>query len=183
MRPEAALADRVRAALRRRIPVDDRERVSIDRTLAELDRLAHPFDRDADLVHVTGSGFVVGQRGIVLLLHRRLGIWVQPGGHIDAGETPWDAARREVEEETGLRVRHLDLGADGEPALAHVDVHAGGRGHTHLDLRYRFEAPGDPDPDPPVDESQDVGWYSWTAAVDLAEPAMTAILEELALAR
>ena len=70
-------------------------------------RLARPFDEHADPVHVTGSAFIVGPRGIVLLRHRRLGIWVQPGGHVDAGETPWDGARREAVEETGLPVRHL----------------------------------------------------------------------------
>ena len=40
-------------------------------------------------------------RGILLLVHRRLGIWLQPGGHVDPGETPWEAARRETVEETG----------------------------------------------------------------------------------
>src|ERR1700749_881114 len=103
-----------------------------------------PIDAAAAPVHVTGSAFVVGRRGIVLLRHRRLGIWVQPGGHVDPGETPWDGARREAIEETGLAVR--PLGA--EPELAHVDVHAGGRGHTHLDLRYLFTA-DDADPSPP----------------------------------
>jgi ADP-ribose pyrophosphatase YjhB (NUDIX family) len=39
---------------------------------------------------------------VVLHRHRVLGIWVQPGGHIDSGETPWDAAVRETAEETGL---------------------------------------------------------------------------------
>ena len=90
---------------------------------------------DADPTHITGSALIVGPRGIVLLRHRRLGIWVQPGGHVDPGETPWDAARREAIEETGLPVRFLGT----QPELAHVDVHPGGRGHTHLDLRYLFD--------------------------------------------
>lgn len=174
---EDELVGAVRDALRRRSPIDDRERDSIEQILVELDRLEHPFDRDADPVHVTGSGLVVGRRGIMLLRHRRLGIWVQPGGHIDAGEPPWEAARREVEEETGLHVRHVGRG--GQPALAHVDVHPGGRGHTHLDLRYLFEAPGDPDPDPPEDESQEIGWFAWAEAAAIAEPAMAAILAHL----
>jgi 8-oxo-dGTP pyrophosphatase MutT (NUDIX family) len=41
---------------------------------------------------------------VVLHRHRVLGIWVQPGGHIDSGETPWDAAVRETAEETGQDV-------------------------------------------------------------------------------
>ena len=157
-----------------RDPVDERERRSIDHILATVPTLARPFDGDADPVHVTGSAFIVGPRGIVLLRHRRLGIWVQPGGHVDAGEAPWEGARRESVEETGMPVRHLG----GTPELAHVDVHDGGRGHTHLDLRYLFTADGEPAP--PEGESQEVGWFSWADAPAVAEAGMVGALGALA---
>jgi 8-oxo-dGTP pyrophosphatase MutT (NUDIX family) len=165
----------VLAEVAAREPVDERERASIERILATVPDLARPFAMDADPVHVTGSALIVGPRGIVLLRHRRLGIWVQPGGHIDDGETPWDAARREATEETGLAARFHDAVHE----LAHVDVHAGGRGHTHLDLRYLLAA-DDADPAPPPGESQDVGWFGWDAAAAVAEPAMAGILGALA---
>lgn len=101
--PEA-LRDQVRRTLTERDPIDDAERASIERTLTELDRLADPFDRESDPIHVTGSAVVVGPRGVVLLKHKRLGLWLQPGGHVDAGETPWEGALREAREETGLDV-------------------------------------------------------------------------------
>jgi 8-oxo-dGTP pyrophosphatase MutT (NUDIX family) len=169
-----ALIDDVVASVAARTPVDDRERQSISELLTAVPRLAAPFDMDADPTHITGSAFIVGPRGIVLLRHLRLGIWVQPGGHVDAGETPWDAARREAIEETGLPVRFLGT----QPELGHVDVHPGGRGHTHLDLRYLFQA-DDADPAPPAGESQDVGWYAWDAAAERAEAGMAGILGAL----
>jgi 8-oxo-dGTP pyrophosphatase MutT (NUDIX family) len=169
------LVERVLADVAAREPIDERERASIAEVLSTVPRLARPFDKDADPVHITGSGLIVGRRGIVLLRHRRLGIWVQPGGHVDAGETPWDAARRESAEETGLAVRFLDEA----PELAHVDVHPGGRGHTHLDLRYLLTAVDD-DPAPPLDESQEVGWFGWDEAPTVAEPYMRGILIALA---
>ena len=165
----------LRAEVRARTPVDGRERRCIERFLVEIDRLAAPFSEHADPVHVTGSALVVGPRGLVLHRHRVLGIWVQPGGHIDPGETPWEAAVREAVEETGLTVAH----PGGVPQLAHVDVHPGPRGHTHLDLRYLLDG-GDADPKPPPSESQDVAWFSWDDALATAEPGMEGIIRALA---
>lgn len=169
----------VRAQLRARRPVDERERVSLERALAELDRLADPFSEAADPTHVTGSAIVVGPRGVLLHRHKRLGIWLQPGGHVDPGETPWAAARREAAEETGLEVAFVHVGSDGVPPLAHVDVHPGPRGHTHVDLRYLL-AGGDADPSPPAGESQEIAWFTWPDAIALADDGLRGALRSLA---
>ena len=95
---------RLRADLSSRVPLDDRERRSIEAFVSALDSLEDPLNQEADPVHVTGSAIVVGPRGVLLLRHKRLGIWLQPGGHVDPGETPWNAALREAGEETGLDV-------------------------------------------------------------------------------
>jgi 8-oxo-dGTP pyrophosphatase MutT (NUDIX family) len=159
----AFLHDRVRAEVAARQPIDDTERACIGEFLLRFDALDDPFSQDADLVHVTGSAIVVGPRGVVLLRHKRLGMWLQPGGHVDAGESPWEAAVREAREETGL-----EIGFAGDvPRLVHVDVHAGGRGHTHLDLRYLVDG-GDADPAPPEGESQEIDWFDWPAAIERA---------------
>jgi 8-oxo-dGTP pyrophosphatase MutT (NUDIX family) len=173
------LQRRIRADVAARRPVDDREAISVERFLAAFDALRAPFDQESDPIHVTGSGIVVGPRGVVLLEHKRLGIWLQPGGHIDPDETPWDAALRESREETGLEVAFAGPIDDaGVPALIHVDVHAGGRGHTHLDLRYLIDG-GVADPDPPEGESQQIDWFGWGAAIDRADPGLRGILEFL----
>ncbi len=166
-------ADRDPAAADLRRPVEEhapggaREVAARLTILRELDRLHRPCDEHADPVHVTGSAVVVGARGMVMHLHRRLGRWMQPGGHVDPGEQPWQAARRESEEETGLRVAH----PPGGPMLVHLDVHAAAQGHTHLDLRYLLLAE-DADPAPPPGESQDVRWCTWEEAESLADDAL-----------
>jgi 8-oxo-dGTP pyrophosphatase MutT (NUDIX family) len=170
--------DVIRNQLQSRQPIDEREAASRAECLAQLSVLPAPLDRDADPTHVTGSGVVVGSRGVLLLLHRRLGIWVQPGGHLEPAESPWDAARRETEEETGLTVRLV--GADPTPRLLHVDVHTAGP-HVHLDLRYLLAAEGDDQPRPPAGESQDVRWMSWPEAVAIADDGLAGLLRVLAV--
>jgi 8-oxo-dGTP pyrophosphatase MutT (NUDIX family) len=168
----------VRAAVWRRCPVDGREVRSRHRILVALDRLPRPFDQEADLTHVTGSALVIGPRGVILHVHKRLGLWLQPGGHLEPGETPWAAAMRESMEETGLQLEW----APGPPApgaappLAHVDVHDGGRGHTHLDLRYLMAVRGADEPAPPAGESPDVRWFTWADALTVADPGLAGFL-------
>ncbi len=161
-------------AVQSRTPVDEREARSIDLFAEHIARLTRPYDEHADPVHVTASAIVVGARGVVLHLHKRLGLWLQPGGHIDAGESPAEGALREAVEETGLAVRHPDLG----PALVHVDVHPGPKGHTHLDVRFLLEAP-EKDPAPAEGESQVVTWFSWDEAIAVADPGLVGALKVL----
>jgi 8-oxo-dGTP pyrophosphatase MutT (NUDIX family) len=56
----------------------------------------------------TVAVFVVHQGMVLLHWHRRLGLWLPPGGHIDPGELPDEAAVRETLEETGLAIELLD---------------------------------------------------------------------------
>lgn len=171
MAPDVALLHAAIAALP---DLDDRAARSRQRLLTELARLPHPFDEHADPTHVTASAIVVSSAGTLLHLHKRLGLWLQPGGHLAAGESPAQAALRETEEETGLRAIHPPTG----PELVHVDVHDGGRGHTHLDLRYLLHAPPAP-PCPPADESQDVRWFGWDEAIAVADPGLVGALRAL----
>jgi 8-oxo-dGTP pyrophosphatase MutT (NUDIX family) len=167
-------AAKVLDEVRSRRPIDDDERASIARVELELKRLPDPFDEHAGPVHLTGSGMVVGERGIVLLHHRKLAMWMQPGGHLFPGEIPSEAALRETREETGLAVRFVG----GAPRLVHVDVHPAG-GHVHLDLRYLITAPAD-DPAPAPDESQEVRWFPWAEAVVVAgDPQLAAVIRHL----
>ena len=137
---------------------------------AMLDRAAgahDPFDRkDFEPGHFTASAFVLhpGGRSVLLVHHARLGIWVQPGGHIDpADATPLAAAAREVNEETGIgSLRPIDSG------LVDVDVHTVPASmsqpqHLHYDLRFALVAA-----DPRLVGNAEVIAAAWVEPGDLA---------------
>ncbi len=115
---------------------------AVERAL-ELARLPAPADRNRfDPGHFTASGFVVSPDGASVLLvhHRRLDRWLQPGGHIDPGDaSPIAAAVREVLEETGIATEVIS------DSLLDLDIHpipprAPEPAHEHFDLRFALRA-------------------------------------------
>jgi len=127
------------------------------------------WHRDTLPGHVTGSAFVVDPalERMLLVHHRRLGRWLQPGGHDEGEEDPAATALREVREETGIREPRC-LGR--QPAIFDLDVHpipAGGPmpRHLHLDVRFLFLA----DPGlalcPGPGESPRLAWFPLAEAL------------------
>jgi len=55
-------------------------------------------------IDFTVSVYVVHENKVLLHIHKVLGIWLPPGGHIELDEDPNEAAVREAKEETGLDI-------------------------------------------------------------------------------
>lgn len=103
-----------------------------------LKQLQDPCSRNSEEGHVTGSGILIQHNKILLIQHRYIKEWFQPGGHIDPGETPLQAAIREVEEETGWKTKPSSLNIPID-----IDVHTipanpikNEGEHFHVDFAY-----------------------------------------------
>lgn len=116
----------------------------------------------------TVATFVLHEGKVLLLWHKKLSMWLPPGGHIDPHELPDEAAVREVREETGLDVVLLSAPAlpplPGPRQLARpegIQLEDIAPGHQHIDLIY-FATLADPAavrPTPNLAEVERVGWY------------------------
>jgi 8-oxo-dGTP diphosphatase len=113
---------------------------------------------DAEL-HAAG-GLVVRDDGRLAVIHRpRYDDWSLPKGKLDPGESFEDAARREVEEETGVRARIV---GELRPAR-YVD----NKGRDKLVRWYRMELDGEPAAFVPNDEVDELRWVTPAEALAL----------------
>jgi 8-oxo-dGTP pyrophosphatase MutT (NUDIX family) len=125
-------------------PADDQEATHLAAMRALADVGGDPFARDHwEPGHFTASAFVLSPdgRSILLIFHEKFRRWLQPGGHVEPGDTDIvAAARREVAEETGLAA--VDAVGAG---LFDVDVHEIPArkldpAHRHFDARVLLRA-------------------------------------------
>ena len=92
--------------------------------------------------HFTVAVFVVWKGKVLLHFHRKLGMWLPPGGHIETDELPDEAAVREVLEETGVKIQLVGERREDveDPIQLHrpagVQLEDIGPGHQHIDLIY-----------------------------------------------
>ncbi len=143
-------------------PIDARERAMAERLRAFVAAHEDCFERSLAIGHVTGSAWVVDRaRGATVLVHhRKLDRWLQPGGHADGDPDVRRVARREAVEETGIAAL-----ADASLGIYDIDVHAiparpGEPEHDHFDVRFAFFA--DRTSEPIVsDESHAVRWIAF----------------------
>lgn len=97
----------------------------------------------------TTSVYILHAGKVLLLLHPKLKKWLPPGGHIEANESPPEAAKREVREETGLEIAFIkqenvwinrwNATSFERPFLClteEIPAHGSEGPHQHLDFIY-----------------------------------------------
>ncbi|MCP4421077.1 MAG: NUDIX domain-containing protein [Chloroflexi bacterium] len=120
--------------------------------------------------HFTATTLVVCKDKVLLHCHKKLGIWLPAGGHIDRDELPEEAAVREVKEETGLNVTLYNpdvplFAADNGACQLHRPVHLLLENinpyHQHIDFIYYATAVS-ADLAPSTGETNQIKWFTST---------------------
>lgn len=128
------------------------------------------------------SGGVGGS--VLVIAHRRLGTWLPVGGELEPGETPLEAARRELREETGLEGQFVPLtgAAEGVPPgyIGYEEHQAGSKG-LHMNFVFVAEVAADAQV-APNHEFSDYRWVDLDGLRDLDSPTNVRQFGVLALA-
>lgn len=127
--------------------------------------------------HFTTTVYLIHQDNVLLHKHQKLGKWLPPGGHLEADETPVEAARREVKEETGLDLIFLtqeNLKVDAYNAvsfprpflclLENIPEKNNVPAHKHIDLIYVAKPVGNLENIP-----QEFVWLSYDQVLEIQE--------------
>ncbi len=164
-------------------PADTAERVSRDEILECV--LNHPrcFENDCLPGHITGSALVVDETLEYTLLthHRKLGLWVQFGGHSDGHPDPIQTALREAREESGLKTLRFIPGMED---IFDVDVHTIPAkehmpSHKHYDIRIILTADRN-EPFTVSEESHTLRWLTLAeTGIYNTEPAFLRMIRKI----
>jgi 8-oxo-dGTP diphosphatase len=124
--------------------------------------------------HFTASVWILNKgkpKKMLLVHHKKLGKWLQPGGHIERFENPVQAAIREIKEETGIDIGFLKdqvqiIDKDGGflpiPKFfleETIPANENRPMHYHLDINYVVEIK-EQEIKHREDESHGIGWFT-----------------------
>ena len=131
--------------------------------------------------HLTGSAAIVNESAtkILIMLHKKLQIWIQPGGHADGDGNLARVALREAIEETGIE--ELEVLTPGIDCDVHIiPQRLNEPEHLHLDIRYLIRAPEN-SKIKRNHESVDMRWVEFSELMELTSDESTIRLAKVGL--
>ncbi|MDO8269728.1 MAG: NUDIX domain-containing protein [Candidatus Levybacteria bacterium] len=116
--------------------------------------------------HFTATTIIVHKKKVLLHLHKKLGIWIPVGGHIDRDELPQTTALREIKEESGLDVtlynpdKQIEMGDVVQLFRPmHILLENINQFHQHIDFIYYATANSDK-LSPQNGETTNLKWFT-----------------------
>ncbi len=150
-------------------PFDEQEERDKEQFLRFINAFDDVLTRDNIFGHFSASAFVVNKEKnkMAVVYHNINDGWIYPGGHADGEEKLLEVAIREVEEETGLKVKVLDdsiFSIQSAPVKGHIKKGKYVSAHLHLDVVYILEADDNQILTFREDESKGVKWIPFEEA-------------------
>lgn len=131
-----------------------------------------------ELIDFTVAIFVVKDRRVLLILHRKLNKWLPLGGHVELDEDPEIAALREAREESGFEVELLgerppttEPGTRALIAPRFLDIHRITDTHEHIGMIY-WARPKSGSLTLAEEEHHNIGWFT-SEELDQLQPPMS----------
>lgn len=121
-----------------------------------------------ELIDFTVGVVIVNKQKVLLIFHKKLQLWLFPGGHIELDEDPNQAAIREVKEETGLDVIliggevHREINTKTATSLVpplSMEIHNFNETHRHVNMVYAARVETD-QVALQTEEAEDIRWFS-----------------------
>lgn len=125
------------------------------------------FERNCHPYHFTASAWIVDKerKNTLLIFHKKLQIWIQPGGHADGETNLSEVAFKEAQEETGLKSLRLTSETIFDFDITPIPAFKDSPAHSHLDARYVIEA----DKNEPITESDETAGAKWFSIKNISD--------------
>lgn len=149
-------------------PYEDQEAKALVAITGFIKHYADCFERSLTVGHVTGSAWLIDSSGerVLLTHHRKLGKWLQLGGHADGDSDVRAVAKREAQEESGLANITPISGTIFDVDVHRIPAYGNEPVHHHYDVRFLLQVKGDPQTKI-SDESLELSWFTAEQMNDL----------------
>lgn len=169
------------------VPVNEQEEKDKDFILKCFSDFDDVLTRENEYAHFTSSGFVVNKNRdkVLMIYHNIYNSWGWTGGHADGEDDLLSVAKREVEEETSVKVTSTLLDGkiaslDTLPVLGHFKRGKYVNSHIHISVAYIFEADDTDSIRIKEDENSNVAWQPIDEILNLTTEAhMKPVYEKL----
>lgn len=140
----------------------------VPRFMSLLSNFSNCFHRALLSGHITASAWIINESGTsaLLLHHKKLDRWLQPGGHADGDENVMAVAMKEAKEETRLKSLKQFNDSIFDLDIHVIPQHKGINAHFHYDIRFLFITDED-EYYAKNHESNEIGWFQMDDIGDL----------------